>query len=183
VRTQDTHLFAVPSVSSRSISAPVAPPRPVPSIALQMLTWLDVEPASEESTEQAPVTELAQRSTISFLPRLLALAPIQRHVLKCVATHCWTHQGSIPYHPPTEYQARIACDLAGPSRRLLLQKPMRQPTYTLTRLGDAVARRVLHVVPAASDRAREREFDRMRALMRHDLRSLTTLDVDDDDDA
>jgi hypothetical protein len=46
-----------------------------------------------------------------------------------------------------------------------------------------VARRVLRVVPVAADRAREREFDRMRALMRHDLRSLTTLDVDDDDDA
>jgi hypothetical protein len=40
---------------------------------------------------------------------------------------------------------------------------------------------VLHVVPAAEDRAREREFDRMRTLMRHDLRSFTTLDVDDDD--
>jgi hypothetical protein len=42
---------------------------------------------------------------------------------------------------------------------------------------------VLHVVPADADRACEREFDRMRALMRHDLRSLTTVDVDDDDDA
>lgn len=58
-----------------------------------------------------------------------------------------------------------------------------QTTYILTRLGDAVARRALHVVPAPEDRAREREFDRMRALMRNDLRSLTSLDVDDDDDA
>jgi hypothetical protein len=150
---------------------------------LQMLTWLDDESASEESTEQASISESAQRSTISFLPRMQSLSPIQRHVLRCVATHCWTHHGEIPYHPPTEHQVTIACDLAGPAWRLLLQKPTRRPAYTLTRLGNAVARRVLHVVPAAADRAREREFDRMRALMRHDLRSLTSLDVDEDDDA
>jgi hypothetical protein len=137
--------------------------------------------------EVVEVVELMRRehqeATISRFPRLLALTPIERHVLKCVAAHCWTHQGGIPYHPPTEHQARIACNLAGPAWRLLLQKPTRKPAYTLTRLGDAVARRVLQVVPAATDRAREREFDRMRALMRHDLRSLTTVDVDDDEDA
>jgi hypothetical protein len=122
-------------------------------------------------------------ATISLLPRLLALNPIQRHILRCIATHCWTHQGEIAYHPPTDYQATIACALAGPVWRLLRLKPARRPTYTLSRLGEAVARRVLQVVPAAADRAREREFDRMRALMRHDLRSLTTPDVDDNDDA
>jgi hypothetical protein len=150
---------------------------------LQISTWLDDATASQESVEQAPITEAAKRPAISFLPRLLALNPIQRHVLRCVAAHCWTHHGEIPYRPPTDYQATIACDLAGSAWRLLLQKPTRNPSYILTRLGDGVARRVLRVVPAASDRAREREFDRMRALMRHDLRSLTSLDVNDDDDA
>jgi hypothetical protein len=183
VRTQDTHLFAIPSVSSRSISAPVAPPRPVPSIALQIRIWLDDEADAQKRSEQAPVSAPVVLAVISSLPRMQALSPIQRHVLRCVAAHCWTHYGAIPYHPPTEHQASIARDLAGPAWRLLLQKPTRKPTYTLTRLGDAVARRVLQVVPAAADRARECEFDRMRALMRHDLRSLTTLDVDDDDDA
>jgi hypothetical protein len=149
---------------------------------LQIFTWLDGAPASQESVEQAPITEPAKHPAISFLPRLLALSPIQRHVLRCVAAHCWTHQGEIPYHPPTDYQATIACDLAGSAWRLLLAKPTRKPAYTLTRFGDAVARRVLHIVPAVEDRAREREFDRMRALMRHDLRSLTTVDVDDDED-
>ena len=182
MRTRKTQLFVVPSIPSRSSSA-VSLPDTASSIKLQMLTWLDDEPTSEESTEQVPIPESAQRSTISFLPRMQSLSPIQHHVLRCVATHCWTHHGEIPYLPPTEHQATVACDLAGPSWRLLLQKPSRKPTYTLTRLGDAVARRVLHIVPAAADRACEREFDRMRALMRHDLRSLTTLDVDDDDDS
>jgi hypothetical protein len=150
---------------------------------LQISTWLDDAPASQESVEQAPITESAKRPAISFMPRLLALNSIQQHVLRCVAAHCWTHQGEIPYHPPTGYQATIACDLAGSTWRLLLQKQTRKPAYTLTRLGDAVVRRVLRVVPTAADRARECEFDRMRALMRHDLRSLTSLDVNDDDDA
>jgi hypothetical protein len=139
-------------------------------------------------TQIVPVVELvdlasspALPATISFLPRSQSLSPIQRHVLRCVAAHCWAHHGEIPYHPPTEHQASIARDLAGRAWRLLLQKATRKPAYTLTRLGDAVARRVLHVVPAAADRACEREFDRMRALLRHDLRSLTMLDVDDDD--
>jgi hypothetical protein len=155
-------LFVVPSVPSRSSSA-VSLPDQASSVMLQMLTWLDDEPASQEPVEQAAVTESAQRSTISFLPRLLALSPIQRHVLRCIAAHSWTHHAEIPYHPPTEHQASIACDLAGPAWRLLLQKPTRKPTYALTRLGDAVVRRVLHVVPATADREREREFDRMRA--------------------
>jgi hypothetical protein len=143
----------------------------------------EAAPPTQKSVEQAPISESAERSTISVLPRVQSLSPIQRHVLQCVAAHCWTHQGEIPYHPPTDHQAGIARDLAGPAWRLLLQKPTRKPTYILTRLGDAVARRVLQVVAAAEDRAREREFDRMRALMRHDLRSLTTLDVDDDEDS
>jgi hypothetical protein len=122
------------------------------------------------------VTPTQDETTISLFPRLLALTPIQRHVLKCVAAHCWTHQGGILYHPPTAHQAIIAQDLASEAWRLLRRTPMRLPTYVLTRLGDAVAHRVLHVVPAEQDWAREREFDRMRALMRMDLRSLTRAD-------
>jgi hypothetical protein len=123
-----------------------------------------------------------EEATISTFPRLLALTPVQRHVLKCVAAHCWTHQGCIPYHPPTTHQATVAHDLAGETWRLLLRTPMRKPTFVLTRLGDAVARRVLHVVPATQDRAREREFDRMRSLMRMDLRNLTQpIDTDEED--
>ncbi len=111
-----------------------------------------------------------------MFPDLRVLTPIQRHVLQCAATHCWTHQGSIPYHPPTAHQASIAQGLAGDGWRLLLRTPARKPTYVLTRLGDAVAHRMLRVVPAAQDRAREREFDRMCALMRLDLRGLTCAD-------
>jgi hypothetical protein len=118
---------------------------------------------------------------ISLFPRLLALTQIQRYVLKCVAAHCWTHRGRIPYHPSTNHQAAVALDLASESWRLLTRTPARKPTYALTRLGNAVAHRILHVVPVAQDRAREREFDRMRALMRHDLRTLTALALDDVD--
>jgi len=114
---------------------------------------------------------------------LLALTPIQRHVLKCVAAHCWTHQGGIPYHPSTAHQAAVARDLAGEALRLLLRSPEHLSTYVLTRLGDMVAHRVLHVVPAAQDRTREREFDRMCALMRMDLRGLTRADDADDAEA
>jgi hypothetical protein len=162
--------------------------RKVPIVTLTRVSDLLPSPVGTTSIVQVvEVVELMRRehreATISRFPRLLALTPIQRHILKCVAAHCWTHQGGIPYHPPTEHQAATACDLAGPGWRLLLQQPARRPTYILTRLGIAAARRVLHVVPADADRACEREFDRMRALMRHDLRSLTTVDVDDDDDA
>ena len=154
------------------ITRHVIPPRPLPN-RTHVLRLVDLVEVASPPTSPA---------TVSFHPRLLALSLIQVHVLKCVAAHCWTHQGGIPYHPPTAHQAAVARGLAGEMWRLLLRMPERKPTYVLTPLGDAVAHRVLHVVPAAQDRAREREFDRMRALMRHDLRSLTVLGVDDDDD-
>ena len=158
--------------------------RKVPIVILTRISDPSQSPVG--TTRIVQVVELIPRAhgeaTISLFPPLLALTPIQLHVLRCVAAHCWTHQRSIPYHPPTAHQAMIAQDLASESWRLLRRTPMRLPTYVLTRLGDAIAHRVLHVVPAEQDRAREREFDRMRALMRMDLRSLTRADDTDDAD-
>jgi len=106
---------------------------------------------------------------VAFLPhRVCELTTIQRHVLARVATHCWAHNGAIPYRAPTVHQTNIALALAVPAARLLAVWWWEEDdalTFTLTRLGNLAARRVLHVVPAAQDRAREREFDRMRALM------------------
>ncbi len=120
--------------------------------------------------------EAAQRfeqASIYSLPRVLHdVSTIERHVLSCVATHCWTHQGSIPYRPPTAHQAVIADALAGPTMRLLTRVATRRPTYILSRLGESVTRRVLHVVCALEDRVGEREFDRMRALMRNDWETI-----------
>jgi hypothetical protein len=42
-----------------------------------------------------------------------------------------------------------------------------QPAFRLSRLGEVIARRVLRLVPVEEDMAREREFDRMRTLMRN----------------
>ena|GEM_PF-6119119 len=162
--------------------------RKVPIVILPRIPDTSQSPVG--TTRIVQVVELVDRippaqdeATITLFPHVMALTPIQRHVLKCVAAHCWTHQGGIPYHPPTAHQAVIAQDLASESWRLLLRTPMRMATYVLTRLGDAVAHRVLHVVPGEQDRAREREFDRMRALMRMDLRSLTQVhDADDADE-
>jgi hypothetical protein len=169
VRPQETSLFAVPSFPSRSPSVPSAAvtlPRPATSVALHLLTWLEDEAAPQQHVERLPITIPSQPVAITFLPRLLTLTSIQRHVLGCVAVHCWTHRGRIPYHPPTAHQAVIACDLAAPEMRLLVEKPTPTPTYILSRIGDAVARRVLRVVPLATLCERERAFDQMRALMR-----------------
>ncbi len=70
------------------------------------------------------------------------------------------------------HQLRVARSLAGPDLRVLLQIGGRRPCFRLSCLGESVARRVLHLVPAQADQAREREFDRMRALMRNDWETI-----------
>ena len=57
--------------------------------------------------------------------------------------------------------------MAGPSLHLLVIVGRRCPCFRLSRLGEAAARRVLHLVPAQADWGREREFDQMRELMRN----------------
>jgi hypothetical protein len=109
------------------------------------------------------------RATILRLPCIpQELSIIERHVLTCVAVHHWSHKGEIPYWPPTAHQEDVARWLAGPDLRLLQMWGKRWPCFCLSQLGDAVARRLLRLVPAKLDMAREREFDRMRSLMRND---------------
>jgi len=59
--------------------------------------------------------------------------------------------------------------------RLLLEKPTDMPSYLLSRVGAAVARRVLRIVPLAALCERERAFDRIRALMRRDKYAATRM--------
>jgi len=113
--------------------------------------------------------EPPQHATIIRLPRIpQELTVVQRHVLTCVAVHHWNFGGSIPFLPPTAHQERVARWLAGPDRRLLHMLRKRRSAFRLSRLGEMIARRLLRLTPAVEDMAREREFDRMRALMRND---------------
>jgi hypothetical protein len=116
-----------------------------------------------------PVGEPQPRATILRLPCISQeLSIVERHVLTCVAVHHWNFGGSIPYRPPTAHQADVASWLAGPDLRLLSLLGGRKPCFRLSRLGEKIARRLLKLVPAEQDMAREREFDRMRALMRNE---------------
>jgi hypothetical protein len=115
--------------------------------------------------EVTPLYESVPRATILSLPCILReLTVVQRHVLTCVAVHHWNFGGSIPYRPPTTHQAGVARLLAGPEPSLLSLVGGRRPSFRLSRLGEVVGRRV---VPGEEDRARERTFDQMRALMRN----------------
>lgn len=127
-------------------------------------------------------TEVLQQDTpesddasIVRLPRIMQeLSDIERHILARATSHCWNLDGSIPYIPPTLHQRAVALALSAPSMRLLALDTSRPGIFAfhLTRLGKAVACRVLHLVPAAEDHIREREYDRMRALMRSDFGTL-----------
>lgn len=110
---------------------------------------------------------------------------MERQVLTCVAVHHWNHGGSIPYRPPTAHQVRVARWLAGPDLRLLCRVGGRRPSFRLSRLGEVIAQRALRLVPAVADMAREREFDRMRALMRNEWETIDweTHEVADDEGA
>jgi len=66
------------------------------------------------------------------------------------------------------HQEGVARVLAGPDLRLLSLLGGRKPCFRLSRLGEVIARRMLHLVQAEQDIAREREFDRMRSLMRNE---------------
>jgi hypothetical protein len=108
-------------------------------------------------------------STVVLLPIVLhELAAIQRHILARVAVHTWTHGGSIPFVPPNTHQATVAASLAAPEVRLLVLTASCPASFSLSRLGEYVARRMLCLVPWEVDQTREIEFDRMRALMRND---------------
>lgn len=140
---------------------------------------------TEATSKEVPSTHTAfsKDPDIVSLSRILQeLSVIERHILARAASHCWTHEGAIPYIPPTLHQTAVALALSAPSMRLLSSVPSRRGAYSfrLTRLGEAVACRVLHIVPAAEDRAREREFDRIRALMRSDFGALDQVEEEEE---
>ncbi len=119
--------------------------------------------------------EPSRRATILRLPCVpQEMSIVERHVLTCVAVHHWNFGGSIPYRPPTAHQEDVACWLAGPDLRLLRLLGGRKLCFRLSRLGEMIARRMLRLVPAEQDMAREREFDRMRSLMRNAWEIATT---------
>jgi hypothetical protein len=62
----------------------------------------------------------------------------------------------------------VAASLASPEVRLLVATASHLPSFSLSRLGEYVARRTLRLVPWEVDQAREIAFDRMRNLMRND---------------
>jgi hypothetical protein len=105
---------------------------------------------------------------VELLPCVIyALDAMQKYVLGRVAVHNWTHRGEIPYIPPNPHQASIAFGLAVPGVRLLLPTSL-MPSYKLSRLGDIAVHRLFRFVDVNLDHDREREFDRMRALVRND---------------
>jgi hypothetical protein len=114
--------------------------------------------------------QTAHRGDVAVLPHLLHdLTEIQRYVLARATVHCWTQRGRIPFFPSTGHQRQVAWTLAAEVRLLA---PYWVPCgrvfrldFRLTRLGELAAPRVLHLVPADRDRARERAFDDLRAVM------------------
>ena len=99
---------------------------------------------------------------------LLKLSPIERHVLARVTVHCHTHDGCIPFVPPTTHMAHVAHELASDNRQLLLEvgaPATLRRSYQLSARGEQVVRREFAMVSEDESQRREIQFNLMRKLM------------------
>jgi hypothetical protein len=137
------------------------------------LTLLPFLPATSQTIGALAVRPIpsSSQALVAAVPRRLTdYTPIQRHVLRCAASHAWATRGQVAYCPPTLHQRETALRLTAPDMRLLRRVPTPRPTFSLSWVGDWVARRLFRTAPLKLVQQWEDEFDLMRALMRMDWR-------------
>jgi hypothetical protein len=134
------------------------------------LPFLPAAPQTTGVLAARPIPAYPQ-AMIAVTPRRLTdFTPIQRHVLRCAASHAWATRGQVAHCPATLHQRKTAFRLTAPDMRLLRWVPAERPMFALSWVGEWVARKLFRSAPMKLVQQWEDEFDLMRALMRMDWR-------------